>query len=150
MILAGAIMKLNIRSQFLMRMGVLLKSVLPYLWLYKFFAFIIMPRKTHRESRVLFIQEARKLYQKEFKRWFTLASQVNPLLSWFRINDCGIPTLYIMGDQDHMFLPPITKLVENHRSSRLIVVPECGHVVNVEKPLDFNRHALLYLNQLPR
>lgn len=150
MILAGAIMKLNVRSQFLMRMGVLLKSVLPYLWLYKFFAFIIMPRKTHRESRVLFIQEARKLYQKEFKRWFTLASQVNPLLSWFRINDCGIPTLYIMGDQDHMFLPPITKLVENHRSSRLIVVPECGHVVNVEKPADFNRHALHYLNQLPR
>lgn len=148
MILAGAIMKLNIRSQFLMRMGVLLKSVLPYLWLYRLFAFIIMPRKSHKESRLLFIEEAKKLYQKEFKRWFTLASEVNPLLSWFRIKDCGIPTLYIMGDQDHMFLPPITRLVEDHRSSQLIVVPDCGHVVNVEKPGLFNQHAINYLRKL--
>jgi pimeloyl-ACP methyl ester carboxylesterase len=141
-------MKLNIRGQFLMRMGVLLKSVLPYIWLYKCFAFIIMPRRSHKESRLLFIKEAKKLYQKEFKRWFTLASQVNPLLSWFRITDAGIPTLYVMGEQDHMFLPPITKLVENHRSSRLIVVPDCGHVVNVEKPRVFNQEVLRYLKEL--
>lgn len=147
MIMAGAIMKLNVRGQLLMRLGVLLKSVLPYLWLYKFFAFIIMPRRSHRESRLLFIKEARKLYQKEFMRWFTLASQVNPLLSWFRINDIGIPTLYLMGEQDHMFLPAITRLVENHRHSQLIVVPNCGHVVNVEQPQIFNDHSLHYLQQ---
>ena len=47
-----------------MRLGVLLKSVIPYLLLYKFFAFIIMPRKKHRESRNLFIKEAKKLYQR--------------------------------------------------------------------------------------
>lgn len=149
MVLAGAIMKLNIRGQFLMRMGVLLKSVLPYLWLYKFFAFIIMPRRSHRESRILFLKEAKKLYQKEFMRWFTLASQVNPLLSWFRINDIGIPTLYLMGEQDHMFLPTITKLVQHHPASQLIVVPNCGHVVNVEQPQTFNDRALNYL-QLQR
>ncbi len=147
MVLAGAIMKLNVRGQFLMRLGVLLKSVLPYLWLYKFFALIIMPRKSHKESRVLFINEAKKLYQKEFKRWFTLASQVNPLLSWFRINDIGVPTLYLMGEQDHMFLPAITKLVEHHPSAQLIVVPNCGHVVNVEQPQIFNDHTLKYLNR---
>ena len=148
MILAGAIMKLNVRSQVLMRMGVLLKSILPYLWLYKFFAFIIMPRKSHRESRLLFIKEAKKLYQREFKRWFTLASEVNPLLSWFRINDIKVPTLYIMGEQDYMFLPAIAKLVQSHQTSELLIVPDCGHVVNVEKPMEFNNLALNYLYEL--
>ena len=74
MIMGGAIMKMNARGQVLMRLGVLLKSVVPYLLLYRFFAHIIMPKKSHRESRNLFINEAKKLYQKEFKRWFTLVA----------------------------------------------------------------------------
>ncbi|MCB0631852.1 MAG: alpha/beta fold hydrolase [Saprospiraceae bacterium] len=148
MIMGGAVMKLNMRGQILMRLGAMLKSVIPYLLLYRFFAFIIMPRKSHRESRNLFINEAKKLYQKEFKRWFTLAAEVNPLLAWFRINDCGIPTLYIMGSEDHMFLPSITRLVKDHASSRLHVIPECGHVVNVEQPLVFNGAAIAFLKSL--
>ena len=145
MILGGAIMKLNVRAQILMKLGVWLKSLLPYLLLYKFFAYIIMPRKSHQESRNLFVREARKLYQKEFIRWFTLASQVNPLLSLFRIKDSGVPTLYVMGDQDHMFLPSISKLVQKHKNSILEVIPDCGHVVNVEQPALFNSRTISYL-----
>jgi pimeloyl-ACP methyl ester carboxylesterase len=37
MIMGGAIMKLNVRSQILMRLGNIVKSVIPYLWLYRFF-----------------------------------------------------------------------------------------------------------------
>lgn len=148
MILGGAVMKLNLRGQVLMRLGVLLKSVIPYLLLYKFFAIIIMPRKKHRESRNLFINQAKKLYQKEFKRWFTLASEVNPLLALFRIKDTGIPTLYVMGDEDHMFLPAISKLVKNHLSSELFVIPNCGHVVNVEKPEIFNSQVLKFIKKI--
>ncbi len=147
MIMGGAIVRLNLRSQFLMRMGVLLKSVVPYLILYRFFAFIIMPRKTHRESRNLFIQEAKKLYQKEFKRWFTLASEVNPLLAFFRSKDIGIPTIYIMGSEDHMFLPAITKLVPEHKYSELAVIENCGHVVNVDEPDQFNSLSLQFLGR---
>ncbi len=145
MILGGAVMKLNARGQVLMRMGAMLKSVIPYLLLYRFFAFIIMPKKTHRESRNLFINEAKKLYQKEFKRWFTLVSEVNPLLRLFRIKDAGVPTLYIMGAEDHMFLPSISKLVEHHSSSQLSVIPHCGHVVNVEQPAVFNQTVIAFI-----
>jgi len=145
MILGGAIMKMNFRGQILMRLGDMLKSVIPYLLLYKLFAFIIMPRKAHKESRSLFINEAKKLYQKEFKRWFSLVSQVNPLLRFFRIKDSGIPTLYIMGAEDHMFLPSISKLVEDHNSSQLFVIADCGHVVNVDRPLIFNEECIRFL-----
>lgn len=145
MILGGAVMKLNFRGQILMRLGSTFKSVVPYLLLYRFLAFVIMPRKTHLESRNLFINEAKKVYQKEFKRWFTLISQINPLLSFFRIKDSGIPTLYIMGAEDHMFLPSISKLVKNHASSVLHVIPNCGHVVNVEQPEEFNLEVIRFI-----
>ena len=145
MVLGGAVMKLNVRGQILMRLGALLQSIVPYLLLYKLLAFVIMPRKKHKESRNLFINEAKKLYQREFKRWFTLVSEVNPLLNLFRIKDSGVPTLYIMGEEDYMFLPSIKQLVKNHISSELFVIPACGHVVNVEKPDEFNRQALYFL-----
>ena len=137
-----------IGDEVLMRTGALLKSVIPYLLLYRFFAFIIMPKKKHQESRNLFINEAKKLYQKEFKRWFTLISEVNPLLTFFRINDSKVPTLYIMGSEDHMFLPSITKLVGDHPSARLHVIKDCGHVVNVEQPHIFNATAIDFLKSI--
>lgn len=143
--MGGAIMKLNLQGQILMRLGVLLRSLVPYLVLYRFFAFVIMPRRNHRESRSLFVREAKKLYQKEFKRWFTLVAEINPLLSLFRIKEAVVPTLYIMGAEDHMFLPAVTRLVQDHKRSRLFVIPDCGHVVNVEQPLIFNQEAVRFI-----
>ncbi len=145
MVLGGAVMKLNLRGQILMRVGAALKSVIPYLFLYRFFALIIMPKKSHRESRNFFVNEAKKLYQKEFKRWFTLISEVNPLLKYFRINEGVHNSLYIMGDEDHMFLPSIRKIVESHKLATLAVISNCGHVVNIEKPNDFNPIAIQFL-----
>lgn len=148
MIMGGAIMKLNFRSQVLMRLGIIFKSIVPYLWLYKFFAFIIMPKRNHRESRLLFVREAKKLYQKEFIRWFKLTSEINPLLRFFRMVDIKIPTLYVMGEQDYLFLPTIQKITKAHITSELFVVPDCGHVVNVERPIVFNREVIRYLGGL--
>jgi pimeloyl-ACP methyl ester carboxylesterase len=145
MILGGAVMKLNLKGQILMKSALFFQSIIPYLIMYKLLAFVIMPKKKHKESRNLFVNEAKKLYKKEFKRWFTLISQVNPLLSLFRIKDAGIPTLYVMGSEDYMFLPSISKLVKNHSSSQLLIVPNCGHVVNVEQPEYFNNHVIEYL-----
>ncbi len=148
MVLGGAVMKLNMKGQILMRIGDTLKSVIPYLILYKILAFVILPRKSHRESRNLFINEAKKLYQKEFKRWFSLVAEVTPLLSFFRTKDSGIPTLYIMGEEDHMFLPSIRQLILNHKSAELFVISNCGHVVNVEQPEIFNNEAIQFMKRI--
>ena len=148
MIMGGAIIKLNFRSQVLMRLGIIFKSVVPYMLLYKFFAFIIMPKKNHKKSRLLFVNEAKKLYQKEFLRWFKLTSEINPLLRFFRAKDIKIPTLYIMGSEDHLFLPSIKKIVSQHISSTLFVIDKCGHVVNVEKPQMFNKQTIGFITSL--
>ena len=145
-IMAGAIMKLNIRSQLLMWLGNSLKSIIPFLLLYKFFAYIIMPRKNHKKSRSMFINEAKKLDQNEFIRWFQLTAEVNELLKHFRKIPSSIPFLYFMGDQDAMFLPSIKKLVAKHSlNSSLIIVPNCGHVVNIDQPEFFNVKSIYYL-----
>ena len=148
MIMGGAIIKLNFRSQVLMKVGNIFKSVVPYMMLYKLFAFIIMPRKNHKKSRSLFVNEAKKLYQKEFIRWFTLTSEINPLLRFFRAKDIKIPTLYVMGAEDHLFLPSIKNIVSNHITSSLFVVDNCGHVVNVEQPEAFNTQTIRFIASL--
>jgi len=146
MILGGAILKMNFRSQVLMRLGNMFKYVLPYLVLYKFFAFVIMPKESHKQSRLLFINEAKKLYQKEFIKWFKLTAEINPVLKWFRQVELNIPTLYVMGEEDYMFLPSVRQVVKNHyKSSKLFVVENCGHVVNVEQPAIFNSNVISFL-----
>ena len=148
MILGGAILKMNFRSQILMKVGNIFKYVLPYLVLYKLFAFVIMPKKNHKQSRLLFINEAKKLYQKEFIKWFKLTAEINPVLKWFRQVELNIPTLYVMGEEDYMFLPSVKKVVEKHfKSSQLFIIEHCGHVVNVEQPLIFNNTVISFIEK---
>jgi pimeloyl-ACP methyl ester carboxylesterase len=148
MIMGGAIIKMNFRSQVLMKVGSIFKSVVPYMMLYKLFAFIIMPKRNHKKSRLLFVNEAKKLYQKEFLRWFKLTSEINPLLRFFRAKDIQIPTLYVMGAEDHLFLPSIKNIVAKHVTSSLFVIDNCGHVVNVEQPEMFNNETIGFINSL--
>lgn len=145
MILGGAITRLNFKSQILMYIGNAFKSVIPYILLYKLFAFIIMPKKSHKKSRNLFIQEAKKLYQKEFIRWFRLTAHINPLLRLHREKDPGVPALYIMGSEDHMFLNNAINTAKKHMKSTLEIIEKCGHVVNVDRPQEFNRLCLKFI-----
>ncbi|MDD3005271.1 alpha/beta hydrolase [Flavobacterium sp.] len=149
MILGGAIFKMNFRSQILMRLGMALRFVMPYLWLYRLFAYIIMPRKNHTASRLLFVNEAKKMNQKEFIKWFELTTQINLILRKFRAQELNIPTFYIMGQEDYMFLPSIKKVVADHaQSAKLFVISNCGHVVNVEKAEVFNTEVIAFIKSV--
>ncbi len=147
MVLGGAVTRLNTRSQFLVRVGGLCKHIVPYMWLYSLFAYIVMPQRTQKESRHLFVREAKKLCQKEFKRWFILTSEVNPLMRYFKERELPIPTLYLMGERDYMFIKPVKEMVEVHRHSQLLEIPDCGHVCNVERPDEFNQHSIAFIKQ---
>lgn len=149
MILGGAIFKMNFRSQVLMKLGNIFQYVVPYLWLYRFFAFVIMPRANHKSARLLFVNEAKKMNQKEFIKWFVLTGEINPILRKFRAEEVKIPTLYIMGTEDYMFLPSIKEIVNKHTiASMLVEIPNCGHVVNVDNAVIFNRETLLFIENL--
>ena len=72
LILGGAVTRLNVRSKFLVAVGNALKRFVPFMWLYRLFAWIIMPRKRNAESRDLFISQAKRVCQHEFMKWFKL------------------------------------------------------------------------------
>ncbi len=146
MLLVAAVMRLNIRSRLLMRIGAALRSFVPYMWIYRLYANILMPKKRHRKSRNMFINDAMKLRQKEFIRWFSLTADVSPLLRFFRSKELPIPTLYVMGEEDYMFLPQVKALIKTHtRYTSLVVVPHAGHICNVDNAHFFNPVAINFL-----
>src|SRR5210317_1000965 len=82
--LGGAILNLNAQSRILMFLGKLTQSILPFIWIYTFFSYVIMPYKAHRKSRALFIREAKKLSENEFRKWYKLTANLLPLLEKIR------------------------------------------------------------------
>jgi pimeloyl-ACP methyl ester carboxylesterase len=146
-VMCGAITRLDVRSRILVWLGHTFKKIVPFIWLYKLFAWIIMPKKNHEESRLMFVRDAKNLARKEFLKWFSLTYDVNPLLRYFKEKEMNAPTLYIMGEEDHMFLPPVRKMVRDFERSTLEIVDGSGHVVNVDKPDEFNRISIEFLRK---
>ncbi len=145
MILAGAITRLNLRSRFLVMVAKVFKPVIPFMWLYRLLASILMPNPRHRESRNIFISEARKIYRREINRWFRMLKDVNPLLRYHTEKNPLVSTLYLMGDEDHLFLNPVRELVSNNKMTQLVTVPNSGHVCNIDQPVFFNHHAIAFI-----
>jgi len=148
LVLAGAILKFNIRSNMLMIFGNFLRSIVPYILLYKLEAFIIMPKKNHRESRFLLVKECKKLNQKEFIRWCKLTRGIKKVLKSQRQNDIKTPSLYVMGAEDHLFLPSVRKAVLSFTNAQLCVLENSGHVVNIDQPKPFNDMVIKFLKSL--
>lgn len=146
MVMGGAVIRFNLRSRILVRLAHMLKKILPFIWIYKLYAFILMPKKRHKKSRSLFIREARKIYQKEFLKWIKITSQLKPLMKLFREKAPKHPTLYLMGDEDYMFLPSVQLVATQHENSFLLIVPDSGHVCNVDQPEYFNSKAIGFLS----
>ncbi len=72
LILGGAVPGLNLRSRFLLHTAKVLRYAMPYMWLYRLFALIMMPRKRHAKSRGIFVREAKKLGRPEFLKWYRM------------------------------------------------------------------------------
>jgi pimeloyl-ACP methyl ester carboxylesterase len=50
------------------------------------------------------------------------------------------PTLILTGDEDWACLAPGILMKRNIATAGLAVMPNCGHVINIEEPGTFNRH----------
>ena len=147
LILGGAIISLDIRTKFLLMIGRISKNFIPFMLLYKLFAYIIMPRKAHEESRLAFINEAKKMSQKQFVKWFSLTRLINPYLSHLQVSTKKIPTLFIMGEEDYLFIPPVEKVVKDYSNFSLEIIKNSGHVCNIDQPDAFNEISNRFIQQ---
>jgi len=147
-ILGGAVTQFNGRLQVLLNVAKLLHSIIPYMWLYKINAWILIPYKKDIESRKLFIREAIRLGEKEFMKWLRMSSEIKENLQEFLIKEASAPVLYLMGDRDHMFLPTVANLVKQHFNSRLEVITNSGHVCNIDQPEAFNERSIQFIKSI--
>lgn len=148
LILGGAITRFNPWTNFLMVIGDATKRILPYMMLYKIFAYIIMPRKQHEESRLAFVNQAKRMCQKEFIKWYSLTRFVNPYLTKLQAATTSIPTLFLMGNEDYIFIPPVEEVVRRHDGFELIKIENSGHVCNIDQPDVFNKLSIDYIAKI--
>jgi len=144
-ILGGAIIQFNKTIKVLISMAKILNSVLPYMWLYKLNALILMPYRRHRESRNVFIQEAIKLGENEFRKWMKMTKEIKSNLNEFLKREPSAPVLYLMGDGDHMFLPMVTDLVKNQVNAQLEIIKNSGHCCNLDQAGIFNEISIRFI-----
>lgn len=148
MILSGAVTGIDFRTKFYLTIGNLGKYILPYMWLYRLFAWIIMPRSNHKEARNTFVELAKKMCQKEFIRWFSLTKNINPFLRKLQRDFNDIPTLFVMGEEDYLFLETVEDVVLSAKSNvKLEYIEDAGHVCNIDQPERFNHVTMSFLLQ---
>lgn len=146
-ILGGAIIQFNKTIKVLIGMAKILNSVLPYMWLYKLNALILMPYRRHRESRNIFVQEAIKLGEKEFGKWMKMTREIKSNLNDFLNREPSAPVLYLMGDGDHMFLPMVADLVKKQVNAKLEIIKNSGHCCNLDQANLFNEISIHFIQR---
>jgi pimeloyl-ACP methyl ester carboxylesterase len=148
LVLGGATPGMDARSHVLLQCGRVLKHVMPYMWLYNFFAWIMMPRRNHARSRRVFVREARKLGSREFRKWYRLiqvySGQCREITT--ALQRLPLPKLYISGSEDHLFLKAVRQAVGSDPAASLQVLQGCGHVCNIERDREFNRLSLGFVH----
>ncbi len=147
-ILGGAVIQFNKKINGLVNTAKLLNSILPYMWLYKLNAWILIPSKQHSRSRKIFIKEAMKLGKREFTRWLKMSAEIKNNLHEFLIREASVPVLYLMGEHDHMFLPMVNNLIKKHLNSQLVVINNSGHVCNIDQPEVFNEQSIRFIKNV--
>lgn len=147
-IMPGAIVQLNFKLRTLANMSLALAKIIGYPNFYKLSAYIMMPRGNHKKSRDVFVQESKALTMEEFKKWTDLYYHLNDTLKVLFYKTSTLPHILIMGNQDHLFLNPAQAYAEQHNNTSISIVKNCGHVVSIEKAVQFNTICLAFLKKL--
>lgn len=145
-ILGGAAVKVCGIARLYVRAANLIKKIMPFKSLCKFFAWFLLPRQNHKTSRAIFVREAMKLNKTTISAWMSyLKNALHPEAAMEKLNNLGKKVLVIVGDEDHCFLRGAKKYAQQIKGSTLNIIERCGHVCSIEKDKVFNALSLKYL-----
>ena len=123
-----------------------IKRIVPYTFLYKFFAWFMMPKKHHAKSRLIFLREVVKLKKETMFAWIEyLQLSLYPEKVLDKLDSLGKRILLISGDEDHCFIDDAKNIANKLKSVEIKIIEKCGHICSIEKWSAFNRIALDYL-----
>ena len=124
-----------------------IKRHVPYEFLYKFFAWFMMPSKSHRKSRLIFLREVVKLKKETMYAWIEYVQfTLHPEQILSKLEVLGKKVLFISGDEDHCFLDDAKALARKMRNTEIRIIEKCGHICSIEKWSVFNRIVLDFLS----
>ncbi len=151
MVLAGAVTELSMPANILLRLADMMKHIVPYRFTKWMFAKIIMPQRRYGQSMRLFLHNAQRLSFDNFQRWLKLGSDINNRIRSLFYEKLSIPTLYIMGEDDYLFLEKIEAAVRHGgKLAHAAIVPDAGHVCNVDNKRLFNRISLDFIQSVEK
>ncbi|MBO5903103.1 MAG: alpha/beta hydrolase [Tidjanibacter sp.] len=146
MVLAGAVTRLSRKTRRLFRLLTRFKKIIPYRLLKRFIAHNMIPQREFQESKKLYLKSAKMLSFDSFLKWMKVAEELHTRIKALFNEYISIPTLYLMGEDDKLFLPEVQQTVKNGGDNvSLIIVPKAGHVCNVDNKSFFNQESLNFL-----
>ncbi|WP_051189109.1 alpha/beta fold hydrolase [Halalkalibacillus halophilus] len=146
MTMAGAVIKWKLWTDLLFKFAFLIRYSVPYMVLYTLFANILMPKRNHKQSRDVFVKEAKKIGQKEFLRWAELLIGSKSIHEDLMKEDNEVPKLYMMGEEDHVFMKGARHAVHHDPHANLYIVEDSGHVCNIDQAHEFNDKVISFVD----
>lgn len=148
MIMVGGVFKADWRIKAFAHSGKFFSYFVPFRWIYDSFILIVMPRKNHAFSRMMYRRQSKKLAPGDFLKWLGLYQDFFSVVRNFFNRTLRQPSLLVMGGQDHVFLDAARRYAAKHELADLAVMKGRGHLCNLEDKKAFNRLVLDWL--LPR
>lgn len=146
-IFGGSVLKLSGIYKRALILANRIKRRVPYKFLYRFFAWFMMPKKRHRKSRGVFLREVVKLRKETLFAWMEyLMVTINPDKILAKLDFLGKSILMISGEEDHCFLADAKAVAKKLKGAEIKVIKKCGHVCSIENWKSFNYLALEYLS----
>ena len=143
MVLAGAITSLNFKAKLIIWATDQFKHIMPFDLIRWLLVRYIVPQK---DTNKFYMKGAKKVCFQTFILWMSIVNRMGGLLMRLFSTKCNIPTLYMMGEKDELFLSQARDTVEyNKEYSSLVVVPDAGHACNIENKAFFNKVSIEYL-----
>ncbi len=148
MVLAGAVTQLGWEARTLLKLADWGKHIIPYRILKWCIAKAIIPQRRYGKSMQLFLRNAKKVSFDNFLRWLTLSDNITGRLGRLFAKQLSIPTLYLMGEGDYLFLPPVYMAAQVSADyASVVIVPDAGHVCNVDNNDFFNQASIAWLQE---
>ena len=149
MVLAGAVTELNFKVRTLIKLATTFKHVVPYGIIKRVIAKCLIPQQQYNGSKSLFLNSAKKVSFDSFINWMKLGDGLNARIRELFNNYISIPTLYMMGEDDRLFLPQVQQTVRNGGENvSLVIVPNAGHVCNVDNNCFYNRQTIDFMRNI--
>lgn len=147
MVLAGAVTALSVKVKILLQLATTFKRIIPYGLIKRVLAKCIIPQSKYSKSKTLFLNNAKKVSFDSFLSWIKLGDGLSARIKSLFDEYIGIPTLYLMGEDDALFLPQVMQTVCNSQGNNveLAIVPNAGHVCNVDNKRYFNDRSLEFM-----